>query len=403
MSASAEANFREVPALRLGSTPILNAQPTVSRRAREVAEESPSDRHLLCSPIPPEHCDSDRPGELLQVQNLRSGMEAPSGQIDRAEPVLIDGGLFVGESAGARHVKRIISRVSASGATILIKGETGTGKEIVALLLHRNSARATGPLVAINCAAIPDAMFEGELFGYEKGAFTGAAHSYPGKFGLADGGTLFLDEIGELSLAAQAKILRAIESREIFPLGSLRPRRCRVRILAATNRDLAAEVSAGRFRPDLYYRLAVVQLQIPPLAERRTDIAAIARQLLGELAAELGCTEPALAPDALAELEQRSWPGNVRELRNTLEHALVIARDPRRIGAADLPLALDSGPVPTMADIFAAPARADLDGTELLQTIRACGGKARAARLLKVSRTTLYRRLQRLGLDPATI
>lgn len=330
-------------------------------------------------------------------------MRALPGQSDKAEPVLVDGGLFVGESAGARHVKRIISRVSASGATILIKGETGTGKEIVALLLHRNSTRATGPLVAINCAAIPDAMFEGELFGYEKGAFTGAVRSYPGKFGLADGGTLFLDEIGELSLAAQAKILRALESREIFPLGSLRPRRCCVRILAATNRDLAAEVSAGRFRADLYYRLAVVQLQIPPLAERRTDIAAIAGQLLGELATELGCAQPVLAPDALAELERRPWPGNVRELRNTLEHALVIARDPRRIGTADLPPALDSAPVPVRPDVFAAPAKADLDGAELLQTIRACGGKARAARLLKVSRTTLYRRLQRLGLDPATI
>lgn len=385
-------------------SPILNAQPIVNRGAHEAAEQSSgADVRSLYPPIAHEQCDSDRLGEVLEIRNPPSAMRASPGPGDRAASALVDGRLFVGESAGARHVKRIIARVSASGATILIKGETGTGKEIVALLLHRNSALATGPLVAINCAAIPDAMFEGELFGYEKGAFTGAVRSYPGKFGLADGGTLFLDEIGELSLAAQAKILRAIESREIFPLGSLRPRRCRVRILAATNRDLAAEVSAGRFRADLYYRLAVVQLQIPSLAERRTDIAAIARQLLADLAAELGCVAPVVAPDALAELERRSWPGNVRELRNTLEHALVIAQDPRRIAATDLPLALDSTPVPAMADPLAAPARADLDGAELLQTIRACGGKARAARVLNVSRTTLYRRLQRLGLDPATV
>ena len=331
----------------------------------------------------------------------RSRAEIPSER-ESEEPALVDGRLFVGDSAAARQVRRMISRVSGTNVTTLIQGETGTGKEIVALLLHRNSPRSAGPLVAVNCAAIPDAMLEGELFGYEKGAFTGAVRAYPGKFGLADGGTLFLDEIGELSLAAQAKILRAIESREIFRLGSARSRRCQVRILAATNRDLGAEVAAGRFRADLYYRLAVVRLTIPPLTERRGDIAAIARQLLREIAAELGCAGSAIAPDALAELERRSWPGNVRELRNTLEHALVIARDPRHLRLADLPGALDRAPAPPPPGTGSgAPPR--LDGDELLRTIRACGGKAGAARLLNVSRTTLYRRLQRLGLDPAAI
>jgi DNA-binding NtrC family response regulator len=220
-----------------------------------------------------------------------------------------------------------------------------------------------------------------------------------GRFGLADGGTLFLDEIGELSLAAQAKILRAIESREIFRLGSVRPRRCRVRILAATHRDLGAEVTAGRFRADLYYRLAVVRLPVPPLTERRSDIAAIAAQLLRDLAVELGCPAPAIDAEALAELERRAWPGNVRELRNTLEHALVVARDPLRLRLADLPRALD----PAAAPSAPAPLPVQLDGDELLSTIRACGGKAGAARRLNMSRTTLYRRLQRLGLDPATV
>jgi DNA-binding NtrC family response regulator len=333
--------------------------------------------------------------------NSTATRQAPSGSSSESEeePSLVDGRLFVGDSEAARQVRRMISRVSRTSVTTLIHGETGTGKEIVALLLHRNSPRSDGPLVAVNCAAIPDAMLEGELFGYEKGAFTGAVRSYPGKFGLADGGTLFLDEIGELSLGAQAKILRAIESREIFRLGSVRPRRCRVRIVAATNRDLGAEVTAGRFRADLYYRLAVVRLTIPPLTERRSDIAALAEQLLRDVAAELGCPGPSIDADALAELERRSWPGNVRELRNTLEHALVIARDPRRVRLSDLPRALDRAAPPAGPG----PARAELDGDALLSAIRACGGKAGAARRLNVSRTTLYRRLQRLGLDPATV
>jgi DNA-binding NtrC family response regulator len=345
----------------------------------------------------------DRRGGRASWPVVEKRLVPGNGQPDRQSPEessLVDGRLFVGDSAGARLVRRMVKRVSTSNVTTLIEGDTGSGKEIVALLLHRNSPSADGPLVAVNCAAIPDALLEGEMFGYEKGAFSGAVRAYPGKFGLANGGTLFLDEIGELSLAAQAKILRAIESHEIFPLGSFGPRRCHARIIAATNRDLGAEVSAGRFRADLYYRLAVVRLRIPPLAERRSDIAAIARHLLGELAAELGCAVPAIAADALAELERRSWPGNVRELRNTLEHALVVARDPRQLRGADLPGALQGGadsPEP------ASPARPRLDAAELLRTIRDCGGKARAARMLNVSRTTLYRRLQRLGLDPASV
>jgi DNA-binding NtrC family response regulator len=343
-----------------------------------------------------------RPGSPNSRPTRRSRNEfSHYHQESHEEPSLVDGRLFVGNSNAARQVRRMISRVSSSSATTLIQGDTGTGKEIVALLLHRNGPRAGGPLVAINCAAIPEAMIEGELFGYEKGAFSGAVRGYPGKFGLADGGTLFLDEIGELSLAAQAKILRAIESREIFPLGSIRPRRCRVRIIAATNRDLWAEVTAGRFRADLYYRLAVVRLQIPPLTERRTDIAAISRQLVRDLAVELECPEPVIEADALAELERRPWPGNVRELRNTIEHALVIADDPLRLCLADLPRGPDRAAAPSADAPVQAASQPGRD--ELLRTIRDCGGKARAARLLKMSRTTLYRRLQRFGLDPATV
>lgn len=307
---------------------------------------------------------------------------------------LVDGERFVGTSPGARRVRQMIARLSSACATTLIQGDTGTGKEIVALLLHRNSPRAKGPLVPVNCAAIPEAMIEGELFGYEKGAFSSAVRSYPGKFGLADGGTLFLDEIGELSIAAQAKILRAIESKEVFPLGSMRPRRCSVRILAATNRDLGAEVAAGRFRADLFYRLAVVRLHIPPLAERRSDIAAIARHLVRDLADELGSPVPALDTDTVVALQSRAWPGNVRELRNALEHAMVVADDSRVLRAADLPRPWSDDPEP-----FEPSGEAQGNGRidEILAAIHACGGqKAQAARLLNISRTTLYRHLRRL-------
>lgn len=311
---------------------------------------------------------------------------------------VLDGDRFVGTSPGACLVRQMIARLSAACATTLIHGETGTGKEIVALLLHRNSPRAKGPLVPVNCAAIPEAMIEGELFGYEKGAFSSAVRSYPGKFGLADGGTLFLDEIGELSVPAQAKILRAIESKEVFPLGSMRPRRCCVRIIAATNRDLGAEVAAGRFRADLFYRLAVVRLHIPPLASRRSDIALIAAHLVRELAEELCCAVPVIDPAALRELQSRDWPGNVRELRNALEHAMVVAEDSGTLRASDLPQPWNHGPAATAES--AHPAATDgID--EVIAAIRACGGqKAQAARLLNVSRTTLYRRLQRLGQSP---
>ena len=312
---------------------------------------------------------------------------------------LVEGDRFIGTSAAVARLRQMIARLGAASATTLIQGETGTGKEIVALLLHRNSPRADKALVPINCAAIPEAMIEGELFGYEKGAFSSAIRAYPGKFGLADGGTLFLDEIGELSLAAQAKILRALEAKEIFPLGSMRPRRCNVRIIAATNRDLCAEVHAGRFRADLYYRLAVVRLEIPPLAARREDIAPIACHLVAELAREMACRVPVLDPAAIAELQRRNWPGNVRELRNALEHALVMADDPGLLCAGDLPPALPG--IPQDAPAFdirrtPMPSAAVLTRDSVLDAIRACDGqKAQAARMLRVSRTTLYRYLQR--------
>jgi transcriptional regulator with PAS, ATPase and Fis domain len=264
------------------------------------------------------------------------------------------------------------------------------------------SNRASGPLVTMNCAAIPDALVEGELMGYRKGAFTGAVRSYDGKFRLAHGGTLFLDEVGELSLAAQAKILRVLESRQVCALGAERAVDVDVRIVAATNNNLERAVHEGRFRADLYYRLAVVRLNLPSLVERRADIAAIAAHLLQQIANDNGMSKPEMTPAAVKALEQHDWPGNVRELRNALEHAFVTAEDPALLHASDLPPHIRRD-VPIF---FAAPGEQSADSERALlieALIRHSGRKTEVARSLNCSRMTLYRRLERAGLDAATI
>ncbi len=301
---------------------------------------------------------------------------------------------FVGPSAAVSRIKSLVRKLSRSSSTTLIRGETGTGKELVALMLHRNSPRGNRPLVPINCAAIPEALIEGELFGYEKGSFSSASRAYPGKFRLADRGTLFLDEVGELSLPAQSKLLRALESGEIFPLGSHHAHHVDVRIIAATNRDLETDVARGAFRPDLYYRLAVVQLAIPPLRERPEDILPVARSLLGRLCTELKLPLPTLSRELVAALRRHRWPGNVREMRNALEHALVTAESADMLEAGDLPANV-SAPAAGGGDGDAAAER-----ELLLRALAAAGGKkAGAARALNCSRMTLYRRLERAGLE----
>jgi DNA-binding NtrC family response regulator len=306
-----------------------------------------------------------------------------------------DPGGLVGDSPAMARLRAFLRKLAGSDATVLISGETGSGKERAALLVHRQSRRADGPLVALNCAAIPEALLEGELFGYERGAFSGAVAAYPGKLKLADRGTLLLDEIGELSPAGQAKVLRALETKEAYRLGARTPTRFDVRIIAATNRDLAAEVQAGRFRADLYYRIAVGRVHLPPLRERVADIGAIARGLL----AEIGIPRrggPRIDDAAIARLERHPWPGNVRELRNVLEVALVQG-DGLRIRPGDLPDWIGEG-----AAHPAAAAGADAERVTLNAALaRAGGNKTRAAEALNCSRMTLYRRLARCGIADA--
>ncbi len=258
---------------------------------------------------------------------------APSENRSGSGDALADIGGFVGVSAMARKLRAEVARLSRTRATVVIVGESGTGKELVARALHDASPRAAGPYVAFNCATVPRDLFEGQLFGYRRGAFTGATSDHVGVLRAAEGGTIFLDEIGELPLDVQPKLLRFLENAEVFPLGEKRPLRVDVRVVAATHRDLAELVRRGAFREDLYYRLAVVTLDVPPLRERRDDVAPLARHFLRTLTAPTD--PPILAPDAVRRLEAHAWPGNVRELRNVMERTLALAAPDGRTRVLD--------------------------------------------------------------------
>jgi len=334
---------------------------------------------------------------------------------------------LIGRSTAMQEVYRVIARVVSTDLTILVSGESGTGKELVARAVHDLGRRATGPFVAINMAAIPRDLIEAELFGHERGAFTGAVGRGAGRFEQAAGGTLFLDEIGDMPLDAQTRLLRVLQQGEFTAVGGARTIRADVRIVAATNQDLTAQVAAGRFREDLYYRLNVVPLMLPPLRERGGDVALLARHFL-EAAAADGLPARRLSAGALAALAAHGWPGNVRELENLTRRLAVLARD-EVIDAAAVADALRGaapGPAttPAAADMEAAvralieriererPAALD-DGTlydrviaeverPLIRAVlaRHGGNQLRAARAMGINRNTLRKRLDRLGIDP---
>jgi DNA-binding NtrC family response regulator len=299
-------------------------------------------------------------------------------------------------------------QVARSDASVLITGESGTGKEVLARHIHAASRRARGPFVALNCAALPETLLESELFGHEKGAFSGAVAARKGKFEQAEGGTLLLDEIGEMDPRLQAKILRAIQEREIDRLGGTAPVKVNVRILAATHRDLAQEVAKGRFREDLYFRLAVVRLRIPPLRERPADILPLARHFAKRYARANGLPERDLTPEAERVLLAHSWPGNVRELENTLHRAVLLAEGPA-IGPEAIDLletAVQPEPPPSPA-VAPMPARAsapvaalvgrrmeEVERDLILETLAHClGNRTRAAEMLGISIRTLRNKL----------
>lgn len=294
-----------------------------------------------------------------------------------------------------------VSRVAATPSTVLLTGETGVGKEVVARALHAWSGRAPAPFHAVNLAAIPAELFESELFGHARGAFTGAVADRPGAFETADTGTLFLDEVAELPQFAQAKLLRALQEREFRRVGEARTRSLGARVVAATNRDLQAEVRAGHFREDLFYRLNVVPMTIPPLRSRREDIPALAARFLRSSARRLEREQPRLSADALEALEAYSWPGNVRELENLMERAVALAAGDV-LNSSDLGLEQRREDLAAMI-LDARPAGLDLSRleAELIEaTLDRCGGnRSEAARRLGVTRSALLYRLSKYGLD----
>ena len=308
----------------------------------------------------------------------------------------------IAQSAAMRPVLELIQRVGPSMANVLITGEHGTGKEVVARALHAISPRAARPMICVNAGSIPEALFESELFGHVRGAFTGAAADRPGRFELADQGTLLLDEIGNLPLAQQAKLLRAVESGEFERLGSPRVRQADVRLISATNSDLAAAVAAGAFREDLLFRLNTVHIHLPPLRERVDDILLLAHHFLEQHAVKYGRALPVFDASAVEALHAHRWPGNVRELQHVLERAVLLCRGDA-IVAADLGLEAPSRLANHAPGATAGVATLNLEQNERELIRRAldssAGNVVEAARLLGLSRSGLYRRLQRYGLS----
>jgi DNA-binding NtrC family response regulator len=303
------------------------------------------------------------------------------------EPPADPPGGLVGRHPSMIEVYKTIGAVAGSRAAVLIQGETGTGKELIARTIHQNSPESDAPFLAVNCAAVPDSLLESELFGHVRGAFTGAVSDRRGPFELAGVGTIFLDEVGDTSLSVQSKLLRVLEEREFYPVGSETARRTEARVIAATNRPLEGLVADGTFREDLFFRLRVIELRVPALRDRRSDIPLLVRHLLTKAAAEINRPVPAAPPEVMAELTAREWPGNVRELENVLTRAVVMCRG-GALGRQDI----DDGPSDPEGS---AGSLADMERRHVQEVlIRTGGNKSAAARILNISRPTLNRMIK---------
>ena len=362
---------------------------------------------FLAKPVDPEHL-------LLMVQRAISQRRIlTENYLLKAELAERRGAPRIfGEDARLRQVSQQLHRAAATDATVLLEGESGTGKELFARALHALSPRADGPFVAINCAAIPDNLLETELFGYEKGAFTGAATRKPGRFEMAHRGTLFLDEIGDLPLALQAKILRALEEKRFERVGGTQSLHVDVRVVAATNRQLKQRVAERQFREDLYFRLSVFPIQIPPLRERSDDVVILARHFVEKFCRDLNKKLLVLSPAAVDELRTYSWPGNVRELQNSIERAVILCEgdviQPRHLNLSFRQQA--PGPQPesspweqidlsgTMADALRR-VTVEVEKRKIEQAMKDAGGnKQRGAEILQISYKTLLQKLKEYGM-----
>lgn len=342
----------------------------------------------------------------LDFSRLRQAFAAAREEAERRRSLLaVEGDVarqlefcgMIGRTPAMQELFALVRRLAPHVRTALISGETGTGKELVARALHQLGPRSAKRFAPINCSAVVESLFESELFGHVRGAFTGATETKAGLFEAVDGGTIFLDEVGELPPPVQAKLLRVIETGEVQRVGSLEPRRVDVRIIAATNRNLSAEVASGRFRTDLFYRLNVVEIFLPPLRERREDIPYLTAAFVREFSQRFDKTVEGLTPAAERLLVTAPWPGNVRELRNVLERACMLV-DGESITERELSGGLTSPAA--MPGVFSAPPRPDVDREEILSALeRAGGNKAVAARIVGLSRRAFYRRLEQFGLQ----
>jgi len=350
-----------------------------------------------------------------EIQRLKAQLELHNAYLQEEVVEAKAFGDLVGQSAALRQIESQIDLVAPTEASVLILGETGTGKELVAREIHRRSLRKDGPLVRVNCASIPRELFESEFFGHVRGAFTGAIKDRPGRFETADGGTLFLDEIAEMPMEMQTKLLRVLQEKRYERVGDDRTRQANVRVIAATNKDLKASVAAGRFREDLYYRLHVFPIQVPPLRERIDDLPLLAKHFVNSSVKELKCAMPKLTRTAIARLQNYTWPGNVRELRNVVERAVILAHGgllnfdlPRTAdalaGAARQTPAPGKGPVAEPEFLT----EVELNRRErenLLVVLRKADWKVKgpdgAAELLGVKPTTLFSRMRKMGIKPA--
>ena len=360
--------------------------------------------HFISKPYAPEELLSliekalEKQSLLRETEQLRKKTKQLEKRLEIAETLLSP----VFKSKALQEIDELIEAMAPSEANVLITGESGVGKEVIANVIHSRSRRADKSMIKLNCAAFPQAMIESELFGYVRGAFTGAMNDFPGMIAAAAGSTLFLDEISEMPAELQTRFLRVLQEREYRPLGSTKNLKADFRVIAATNRPIASALAENRLRTDLYYRLNTFQIEIPPLRERKEDIPPLVSTFLKRFATELGKPEPEIAPEAFQKLLDYSWPGNVRELQNAMEYAVVLARN-ERISVKELPAEVQLPAALQQVERNANGGVQNLDDMErnaIIQALAQChGNKKKAAQVLGIQRPTLYNKMKRYAIE----
>ena len=382
---------------------ILTAHDTLNNAIESIKRGA---YHFISKPYAPEELLSlvekalEKQSLLRETQTLRKKTEELEKRLELAETRFTP----IFKSKSMQEIEELINAMAPSEANVLITGESGVGKEVIANLVHHRSRRADRPMVKLNCAAFPQTMIEGELFGYVKGAFTGAANDFPGMIAEADRSTLFLDEISDMPADLQTRFLRVLQEREYRPLGSTRVLKANFRVIAATNRPVSQALAENRLRSDLYYRLNTFQIEVPPLRERKEDIPALVQLFAKQFSVQLGKSEPEISPEAFQKLLDYSWPGNVRELQNAMEYAVVLARQ-NTVSVKELPSELQLPTALQQAERGASQQGGvqsldDMERVAILQALAHChGNKKKAAELLGIQRPTLYNKLKRYAIE----